>query len=109
MKAGVEQIYYLSVNDSFVMNAWAESLGVIEEDMIPDGNGDFTIGMAMGVNKRHVGFGMRTWRYVMYVDDMEIVFFSQEDGMNNDGSDEDPYVNTKPQVVLDWFDTEKEF
>ena len=51
---------------------------------------------------------MRTWRYVMYVDDMEIVFFSQEDGMNNDGSDDDPYVKTKPQVVLDWFDTTKE-
>ena len=65
-------------------------------------------GMCMGVNKRHVGFGMRTWRYVMYVDDMEIVYFSQEDGMNNDGSDDDPYVKTKPQVVLDWFDTTKE-
>ena len=109
MKEGVEQIYYLSVNDSFVMNAWAKDLGVNEEDMIPDGNADFTIGLGMGVNKRHVGFGMRTWRYVMYVDGMEIVYFSQEDGMNNDGSDDDPYVKTKPQVVLDWFNTEKEF
>ena len=44
-----------------------------------------------------------------YSEEMHKPFFSQEDGMNNDGSDDDPYVKTKPQVVLDWFNTEKEF
>jgi glutaredoxin-like protein len=37
--------------------------------MIPDGNGEFTAGMGMLVNKEDLGFGQRSWRYSMLVKD----------------------------------------
>ena len=68
--AGVDEIYCLSVNDSFVMNAWAKDQRVEDEVlMIPDGNGAFSKGMGLLVDKRDLGFGLRSWRYSMLVRD----------------------------------------
>ena len=79
-EAGVDEIYCLAVNDSFVMNAWAESLGVTDEvTMLPDGNGEFTRGMGMLVDKSDLGFGMRSWRYSMLVRDGVIARMFVED------------------------------
>lgn len=67
---GVDAIYCLSVNDSFVMNAWAKDQGVTDElHVVPDGNGDFTDGMGFLVGKEDLGFGKRSWRYAMVVND----------------------------------------
>ncbi len=67
---GVDAIYCLSVNDSFVMNAWAKDQFVTEElAVIPDGNADFSKGMGLAVEKRDLGFGVRSWRYAMVVND----------------------------------------
>ena len=68
-KLGIDSILCVSVNDTFVMNAWkadqeAENIGVI-----PDGNGEFTAGMGMLVDKDDLGFGKRSWRYSMLVED----------------------------------------
>jgi len=68
-KLGIDSILCVSVNDTFVMNAWkadqeAENIGVI-----PDGNGEFTAGMGMLVDKNDLGFGKRSWRYSMLVED----------------------------------------
>lgn len=70
---GVSTIACLSVNDGFVMEAWGkdqEADGIL---MLPDGNGDFTRGMGMLVDKAELGFGPRSWRYSMLVDDGLIV------------------------------------
>ena len=68
--AGVDDIYCLSVNDSFVMNAWAKDQRVDNEvKMIPDGAGEFSKGMGQLVNKDAIGFGNRSWRYSMLVKD----------------------------------------
>jgi peroxiredoxin len=68
--AGVDEIYCLSVNDSFVMNAWAKEQRVDNEvSMLPDGNGTFSEGMGMLVDKSDLGFGPRSWRYSMLVRD----------------------------------------
>lgn len=70
---GVDEIYCLSVNDSFVMNAWAKDQGVDDElKVIPDGNGDFSREMGLLVEKRELGFGNRSWRYAMVVADGKI-------------------------------------
>lgn len=70
---GVDDIYCLSVNDSFVMNAWAKDQGVTDElGVIPDGNGEFSEGMGLLVDKKDLGFGPRSWRYSMVVKDGEI-------------------------------------
>ena len=67
---GIDDIYCLSVNDSFVMNAWAKDQGVDGElKVIPDGNGEFSDKMGLLVDKKNLGFGPRSWRYSMVVKD----------------------------------------
>lgn len=66
---GIDEVVCLSVNDAFVMNAWARDQGIRRVRMIPDGNGEFSEGMGMLVDKRELGFGPRSWRYAMLVDD----------------------------------------
>ncbi|CAM9943609.1 unnamed protein product [Chrysoparadoxa australica] len=68
-KHGIDEIYCLSVNDTFVMNAWKESQEAENITFLPDGNGDFSRGMGMLVDKEDLGFGPRTWRYSMVVND----------------------------------------
>ncbi|WP_286236915.1 glutathione peroxidase [Neptuniibacter halophilus] len=66
---GIDEIICLSVNDAFVMNAWAENQHADNVRFIPDGNGEFSAGMGMLVDKAELGFGKRSWRYSMLVRD----------------------------------------
>lgn len=66
---GVDNIVCVSVNDTFVMNAWGEDQQSENIQLIPDGNGEFTEGMGMLVDKADLGFGARSWRYSMLVKD----------------------------------------
>jgi glutaredoxin-like protein len=66
---GVDDIVCVSVNDAFVMNEWKQGQEADNINVVPDGNGDFTKGMGMLVDKRDLGFGMRSWRYSMLVKD----------------------------------------
>jgi len=64
---GVDDLICLSVNDTFVMNAWSADQHAENIHFIPDGNGDFSEGMGMLVDKSDLGFGKRSWRYSMLV------------------------------------------
>ncbi|MFW1676720.1 glutathione peroxidase [Pontibacter sp. JAM-7] len=77
---GVDEIICLSVNDAFVMNAWADDQKAEHIRMIPDGNGDFSAGMGMLVDKAQLGLGKRSWRYSMLVRDgvIEKMFIEAE-------------------------------
>src|SRR5262249_41108679 len=66
-EAGIDEVVCLSVNDGFVMDAWGRDQGVKNVRLIADGNGDFSRGMGMLVDKRDLGFGPRSWRYSMLV------------------------------------------
>jgi glutaredoxin-like protein len=66
---GVDDIICISVNDTFVMNAWKQDLEADKITVLPDGNGEFTEGMGMLVGKQDLGFGQRSWRYSMLVKD----------------------------------------
>lgn len=66
---GVDTVVCISVNDTFVMNAWRDAQNVQNVVFIPDGNGEFTEKMGMLVDKDNLGFGRRSWRYSMLVDD----------------------------------------
>ncbi|WP_426416922.1 glutathione peroxidase [Aestuariirhabdus sp. LZHN29] len=66
---GIDEIICLSVNDTFVMNEWQAVQHAENIRFIPDGNGDFSEGMGMLVNKAELGFGKRSWRYSMLVRD----------------------------------------
>ena len=66
---GVDAIVCISVNDAFVMDAWKKDQEAENVTLIPDGNGEFTEGMGMLVDKADLGFGKRSWRYSMLVKD----------------------------------------
>ena len=100
--AGADAVYCLSVNDAFVMYQWAKMLGIKNVKMLPDGSGDFTRRMGMLINKDHLGFGQRSWRYAMVVDDGVITGWFEEPGINDVGADEDPYTESTPDKVLEW-------
>jgi peroxiredoxin len=99
--AGADEVYCLSVNDAFVMYQWGKHLGLEKIKLLPDGSGNFTRRMGMLIDKDHLGFGLRSWRYAMIVDDNEITGWFEEPGINDDGSDQDPYGVSKPEPVLD--------
>jgi glutaredoxin-like protein len=64
---GVDEIICMSVNDTFVMNEWKLDQEADKITFIPDGNGEFTDGMGLLVDKNDLGFGKRSWRYSMLV------------------------------------------
>ncbi len=66
---GIDSIVCLSVNDAFVMSEWANSQGADAITFLPDGNGEFSEAMGMLVDKTSLGFGKRSWRYSMLVND----------------------------------------
>ncbi|TLU65701.1 glutathione peroxidase [Thalassotalea litorea] len=105
---GVDEIVCVSVNDTFVMNAWGADQECENITLIPDGNGDFTDGMGMLVDKQDLGFGKRSWRYSMLVKDGVIDKMFIEPNIPGDPfevSDADTmleYINpdaAKPQAV----------
>ena len=104
---GVDDVYCISVNDAFVMNAWARDLGIEKVKMIPDGDGAFTRSLGMLINKPVQGFGMRSWRYSTLIDNKNIIHFNEEPGQNNLGLDDDPYEVSDPDTMLEYFNTAK--
>ena len=105
---GVDEILCLSVNDTFVMNAWADAQEADNITMIADGHTEFTDGMGMLVDKSDLGFGKRSWRYSMLVKNgvVEKMFIEADvEGDPFDVSDADTmldYINAdakKPSVA----------
>ncbi len=68
-KRGVDEIVCISVNDPFVMEEWGKAQGTTNVRYLPDGNGELTKALGMLVDKRNLGFGQRSWRYSMLVED----------------------------------------
>ena len=98
-KIGIDDIYCMSVNDSFVMNAWAKSQNLQNVKVIPDGGGEFTRQMGMLVRKDPEGFGYRSWRYAMVINDGVVEKIWEEQGKQDD-CPTDPYENTNHQDIL---------
>lgn len=107
---GVDDIVCISVNDAFVMNEWARDQKADRITFVPDGNGEFTDKMGMLVDKRGVGFGQRSWRYSMLVNDgvIEKMFIEPEkEGDPFEVSDADtmlrylgPNAKAPPDVLM---------
>ena len=103
----VDEIYCVSVNDTFVMNAWAKDQKIEKVKMIPDGNGAFTQGMEMLVNKEHLGFAQRTWRYSALIINNEVVKMFAEPGKNDSGTDNDPFEVSDADTMLKYLQEAK--
>ncbi len=98
---GVDQTVCISVNDAYVMYQWGRSQKVDKVFLLPDGNGEFTRKMGMLVEKSDLGFGMRSWRYAMVVDDCEIAQMFVEKGYS-DNCPTDPFEVSDADTVLNW-------
>ena len=98
---GIDDIYCISVNDGFVMNAWAQDQNIEKVKLIPDGNAYFTRSMGMLVRKSNLGFGERSWRYAAVVNNGIIEKLFVEDGQR-ENADTDPYEETTPDKVLEY-------
>ena len=96
---GIDEIYCVSVNDTFVMNAWFESLDISNVFPLPDGNGEFTHLIGAECKKSNIGCGYRSWRYAVVLNDglVESVFI--EEGFQ-DNIESDPYEASSPENVL---------
>lgn len=96
---GVDEIVCVSVNDAFVMFQWGKSVDNKNIFLLPDGNGEFTRKMGMLVDKSNVGFGMRSWRYSMIVDDCKIekIFVETDFG---DNCPTDPFEVSDADTML---------
>jgi peroxiredoxin len=95
---GIDAIYCTSVNDDYVMEAWAKSLEITKVEMIPDGNAELADGIGMLVKKTNIGFGNRSWRYAAYVVDGEIELMFDEEGLSHNYVG-DPYEESTPLNV----------
>ena len=94
---GVDDIICISVNDAFVMNEWQQAQNAHNIRFLPDGNGEFTAGMGLLVDKDELGFGKRSWRYAMLVRDgvVEKLFAEpQEPG--------DPYGESDADTMFEY-------
>ncbi len=98
--AGADEVYCIAVNDAFVMYQWGKHLGLSKVKLLPDGSGAFTRRMGMLIDKDHLGFGMRSWRYAMIVEDNVVTHWFEEPGINDTGADQDPYGETAPEKLL---------
>ena len=79
---GVDTIACVSVNDAFVMGAWADSQGIGKDDilMLADGNGDFTRQIGLALDAKGFGMGERSQRYSMLVKDGVVEQLNIEQG-----------------------------
>ena len=100
---GIDDIYCLSVNDAFVMNAWAKDQNLKNVKVIPDGSGEFTRLMGMLVKKDNLGFGLRSWRYAAFINNCFIEKMWIENGIG-DNTIGDVYGETSPENLLKYFE-----
>ncbi|MCO4753066.1 MAG: glutathione peroxidase [Bacteriovoracaceae bacterium] len=97
--AGVDDVVCLSVNDSFVMNDWKRDQNATNITMLPDGNGEFSEKLGFLVDKSELGFGKRSWRYSMLVNDgvIEKMFIEEE-------KPGDPFSQSDADTMLKYLD-----
>ncbi len=101
IEQGIDEVYCLSVNDAFTMFQWSKHLSVENVKMLPDGNGDFSRMMGMLVKKENLGFGERSWRYSMLVEDKEIIKLFSEPGQS-DNCPDDPFSVSDVDTMLEY-------
>ena len=98
-KHGINEIYCISVNDSFVMNKWAQDQHIRNVKVIADGSALFTNYMNMLVLKDNLSFGQRSWRYAAIINNGVVEKLWEEPG-KMDNCPDDPYGETSPEKIL---------
>jgi peroxiredoxin len=77
---GVDAVVVTAVNDVFVLDAWANASGAGSDiEFLADGNGDFAKALGLSMDGSGIGFGTRSQRYAMLVDDGVVRVLNVED------------------------------
>ena len=110
----VDDIYIVSMNDSFVMDKWFKSMKIKKCKYLPDGNGAYILrlakqgGMAAAqcsVQMYNKGMGVRAWRWVLLIENNIQMSYLEEETPDNKGSrdnlEEDPFELTHAQQAYD--------
>jgi thioredoxin-dependent peroxiredoxin len=103
---GVDEVYCVSVNDAFVMFQWGKNMEVKNVKLLPDGNGEFSRKIGMLVEKSNLGFGMRSWRYSMVVNDGKVEQAFIEPGYS-DNCETDPFEVSDVDTMLTYLKSAK--
>jgi peroxiredoxin len=98
---GIDDVYCISVNDSFVMNSWFKSLGIENVKPVPDGAGEFTRKMGFLIDKSNIGFGYRSWRYSMVIENGIVEQMFIEPGFD-DNADGDPFQVSDAETMINY-------
>jgi len=78
-KAGVDEIWCVSVNDAFVMGAWARDQKTgTKVRMLGDGSAEFTKATGLTLDLAARGMGVRSNRYSMLVKDGKVATLNIE-------------------------------
>jgi peroxiredoxin len=98
--AGIDEVYVASVNDGFVMNAWADFLGIQNVKVLPDGNGEFADALGRLADFSQLGFGKRSKRFAVVIKDgvVEKAFVEPDATADNP----DPYGESSPENVMNY-------
>ena len=83
------------------MYQWGKQQGVTKVKLIPDGSGEFTRKMGMLVHKDNLGFGLRSWRYSMVVNDGKIEKIFIEPGFS-DNCPTDPFEASDVNTMINY-------
>jgi thioredoxin-dependent peroxiredoxin len=103
---GIDEVYCVSVNDAFVMFQWGKNMEVKNVKLLPDGNGEFSRKIGMLVEKSNLGFGMRSWRYSMVVNDAKVEKVFVEAGFS-DNCETDPFEVSDVNTMLAYLKSAK--
>jgi thioredoxin-dependent peroxiredoxin len=103
---GIDEVYCVSVNDAFVMFQWGKNMEVKNVKLLPDGNGEFSRKIGMLVEKSNLGFGMRSWRYSMVVNDGKVEKVFVEAGFS-DNCETDPFEVSDVNTMLAYLKSAK--
>ena len=97
---GVDQIVCVAVNDAFVMFQWGKKVGIKQILLLPDGNAEFTRRMGMLIDRSVFGMGMRSWRYSLLLNGLEIETAFVEKGIDVTNP-EDPLEVSDADTMLE--------
>jgi glutaredoxin/glutathione-dependent peroxiredoxin len=88
---GVDLIACTAVNDIFVLDAWGKASGAGNNvTFLADGNGDFAKAIGLDMDGTGIGFGIRSKRYSMLVDDgvVKVLHIETQAGVAQESSAE---------------------
>ena len=110
----IDEIYFVSMNDPYVMEAWWKKMKIKNCKYLADGSGAFSLrvnqqgGMTPNqtvIEMYNKGYGKRSWRYALLLENnCQMCYVEEEtpdDANTRDNLEIDPYILTKPEAALE--------